>query len=1059
MKTLAVVLMVLLLTSSVSAEVLDHFSTGAKTADLDLAHGTSVTFKVPTDSYVLNATVTATGRPDASGDYPNNVTVRLNGDKVWGFNGTDYGAWGNQAAFLNNTTEVQGLVSNGTLNATTLLPKGAITKDAKVELSQDPYGLQEVLNGTYHRGGAYDWSTPSYIGNIGDVNGDGLDDFAVSLPQPDWGHEIDIFYGGAAMDNVPDTRITSSSYITEPVGVGDFSGDGYDDLAVVSDYKYIFLYLGGPTWDVQPDLLFENVGTIAGLASVGDMNGDGHPDFAVSSTVAEGPYTIDEAHVFFGGSLDNVSDVNILGLERHQSQFEYSNFIDGGRDLNQDGYPDLVVGVPLNRSVHVVFGGPSMDNLTDLLIKNNLDTFGWSPKIVKDLNGDKVPDLVVGGIEHALVFFGGAGMDDVPDLTVYVKGSYKAMYVFDVGDINNDGSDDVGFALHDVYQGPANSLPYFYVLFGGKDLDEKIDREYDYKGPYNYMLEVMAGSLGDINKDGYNETGVTFYYLNFPGGTYLEFHLLVENRLGTSTLTVNGALGWSEIFRGNKTIDLTGYMSYIISQGASFIDGSGNTMVYINFSLVTADTLRMRLANLTIIYDYPVVINMTDRVRATVAATQGPVSNFTLGVDPLPQGVMNLSELDVVLDRPPSLVQGASFYIEEASIKTFDLTTLVKDDYTPLIWLSYSLSGCTEGNHLHAQIVSVWKLEVSMTDPNWTGPAYCDLKVVDGSGLWNITKFTIVINNTNDPPVIVSLPFTKAIAGRLYAYSVVAVDGDKDPLTYTLDRAPPGMVFNGSILEWSPTRSLLLRSFNVTLNVSDGRSFCTQAYRITVIGDNSPPSVDSLPDQWGYVGEDYTYQVKASDIDGDALTYGLMDAPTGMALDNNHTVHWVPTSMGNFTVAIIVKDYITEVYQNFTLTVLRKNRAPLVPAIPTLFVKAGHKLVYALNASDPDGDGLTYTFTSAPNGMSVKNGSIVWDTTAKDLGVYTVLLNVSDGSLWVTRSFTVNVTGPKLHPTQGLVSIFWPLIILLVVVAIIVLVVYLNLRRAKGPRQKVGPTS
>ena len=62
--------------------------------------------------------------------------------------------------------------------------------------------------------------------------------------------------------------------------LGDINGDGFDDLAVSSLSDTTFIFLGGQLFDQRPDLIL--LGGAEGLAA-GDFNGDGHRDLATAT--------------------------------------------------------------------------------------------------------------------------------------------------------------------------------------------------------------------------------------------------------------------------------------------------------------------------------------------------------------------------------------------------------------------------------------------------------------------------------------------------------------------------------------------------------------------------------------------------------------------------------------------------------------------------------------------------------------------------------------------------------------------------------------------------------
>jgi hypothetical protein len=84
---------------------------------------------------------------------------------------------------------------------------------------------------------------------------------------------------------------------------------------------------------------------------------------------------------------------------------------------------------------------------------------------------------------------------------------------------------------------------------------------------------------------------------------------------------------------------------------------------------------------------------------------------------------------------------------------------------------------------------------------------------------------------------------------------------------------------------------------------------CGDPYDPSCLG-NRPPRIVSSPPLQTAVGQLYTYTVRASDPDGDRLTYGLPIAPVGMVIDAAGTISWnAPAGhAGGTTVVVQVRD-------------------------------------------------------------------------------------------------------------------------------------------------------
>jgi hypothetical protein len=73
--------------------------------------------------------------------------------------------------------------------------------------------------------------------------------------------------------------------------------------------------------------------------------------------------------------------------------------------------------------------------------------------------------------------------------------------------------------------------------------------------------------------------------------------------------------------------------------------------------------------------------------------------------------------------------------------------------------------------------------------------------------------------------------------------------------------------------------------------------------------ENHAPVIVSSPVTTAALGNPYSYDVDAEDIDGDVLVYLLTTAPVGMIIDPvSGLIEWTPGSLGDFPVSIDVSD-------------------------------------------------------------------------------------------------------------------------------------------------------
>jgi len=87
---------------------------------------------------------------------------------------------------------------------------------------------------------------------------------------------------------------------------------------------------------------------------------------------------------------------------------------------------------------------------------------------------------------------------------------------------------------------------------------------------------------------------------------------------------------------------------------------------------------------------------------------------------------------------------------------------------------------------------------------------------------------------------------------------------------------------------------------------------------------NNKPIIGSTPDTTAKIEIEYTYEVVATDPDGDTLTYTLSVKPEGMTInEQTGVVSWTPieTQIGEYQVIIEVSDGKDSISQTFAITV------------------------------------------------------------------------------------------------------------------------------------------
>jgi hypothetical protein len=115
--------------------------------------------------------------------------------------------------------------------------------------------------------------------------------------------------------------------------------------------------------------------------------------------------------------------------------------------------------------------------------------------------------------------------------------------------------------------------------------------------------------------------------------------------------------------------------------------------------------------------------------------------------------------------------------------------------------------------------------------------------------------------------------------------------------------------------------------YQVKLGVTDGQGgHAEQDFSIRVSPEpgNASPVITSDPDLSGFKNRFYSYDVDASDADGEDLSYSLIEAPAGISIDEiTGKISWQSPEVGTYTIKVRVVDQSGGLdIQTYTLEVL-----------------------------------------------------------------------------------------------------------------------------------------
>jgi len=258
----------------------------------------------------------------------------------------------------------------------------------------------------------------SSIVPLGDANGDGFDDLLVGATHhdpdvTDGGAAYLVFGPIPAQVHLAsaDVRIfgVTDNGNARPVAVGDRNGDGVPDVGLLVDMRTLSVLYGpldGAYGADEADEVLQAAVPTLGVVGVGDFDGDGSDDLAAAYADFDPKLHRDVgyARVYQGGGPAGLSEA-LLSVQQTQ-EHGGSLSLQPTADLDGDGLDDLLLGEASASgpdyvsAVFLVNGGlGGIVPLADLgpgVLDRDGDTIGASFTAVADLTGDGHRDLLAG---------------------------------------------------------------------------------------------------------------------------------------------------------------------------------------------------------------------------------------------------------------------------------------------------------------------------------------------------------------------------------------------------------------------------------------------------------------------------------------------------------------------------------------------------------------------------------------------------------------------------------------------------------------------------------------
>ncbi|MBV1908551.1 MAG: tandem-95 repeat protein, partial [Kangiellaceae bacterium] len=565
------------------------------------------------------------------------------------------------------------------------------------------------------------------------------------------------------------------------------------------------------------------------------------------------------------------------------------------------------------------------------------------------------------------------------------------------GGTNDDGSvfeggtgDDDGLTILQATNSSTNIATIVYwddetLLTGGSNIPTGVLSSAAISGIHRHTWGDFTGAgVGDAN-----------YIDTFVYGNSSTVTTTLASASNNAVPTIDDAT-----FDINENIALSTSIGTVTSADA---DGdflthsitSGNTDSVFSIEPATGEITVNGSLNADITSQYILNVQVTDQANSVSA---------TITID-----INNLNEAPTISGMPATTVNEDSSYLFTPIGYDDDGDELSYSISNQPSWANFDVSdGTLSGTPINTDVGSYPNIQITVSSE---GPLTADL-----------TSFTITVINTNDAP-IASDDIVSTDEDSFVQIDVLANDTDSDTgdnLTIlSIDSVSSGSAaISSNQIDYTPL-SDLNGTATITYTVTDGVETDTATVVITINPVDDAPIISGTPATSLTQDSSYLFTPSASDVDGDELSFSIVNAPSWSSFDSvSGSLTGIPTNndVGSYTgirITVTSTGDLSADLADFAIEVTNINDAPDA-ADDSSTTDEDMSITIDVLANDNDidvGDSLTISgLNSVINGSAVIDSNQVLFTPDPEFsGIGSFNYTMTDGISSDTASVTITI--------------------------------------------------
>ena len=283
--------------------------------------------------------------------------------------------------------------------------------------------------------------------------------------------------------------------------------------------------------------------------------------------------------------------------------------------------------------------------------------------------------------------------------------------------------------------------------------------------------------------------------------------------------------------------------------------------------------------------------------------------------------------------------------------------------------ITYSAVGLPEGATFDVNTRAFsWR-----PDYNDSGSYSIDF-VAQAGNLTDSETVTITVNNVDREPELSAIGNKVINENESLSFLISATDIDSDPISYLAVNLPSGASLNNVTGEfnWVPTYSDS-GEYNVEFIATSNGLIKSENVLITVHNVDRAPEFAVISDKEADENQLLTFNISATDEDGDIVRYSSDSLPEGAELDSETgDFSWTPDAAGNYDITFIAESNGLQDIETVTINVL--DSAPLISNLAEKGISS---------------NSITLAWTSSSDASLVevyRNGTIIGNVTGSASG-------------------------------------------------------------------------